>query len=178
MFWCIFIQKTFVDRIFATTLFIFDAKQTLKWLHLAVLVFIFAWLALLSVLTARNWKIAMPQDFEGFREVRKFSSEIWADESGHFWYFWTQVRDRRQLVSDQTSTLEGDIIVRRPNAGNLTSSWTPHLLTPTASGHGVWWSIAFMGPFQCRTGGKSFSQWSISLAKSHASRSTLKMSRP
>ena len=51
-------------------------KQTFKWLHLAVLVLIFAWLALLSVLTARNWQIMMPQDFEGFREVRKFSNEI------------------------------------------------------------------------------------------------------
>ena len=51
-------------------------KQTFKWLHLAVLVLIFAWLALLSVLTVRNRQNMMPQDFEGFQEVRKFSSEI------------------------------------------------------------------------------------------------------
>ena len=105
-------------------------KQTFKWLHLAVLVLIFAWLALLSVLTVRNRQNMMPQDFEGFQEVRKFSSEIWADESGHFWYFWTQVRDRRQLDSDQKSTLEGDIIVRHPNVGNLTSSLDAPLADP------------------------------------------------
>ena len=51
-------------------------EQTFKWLHLAVLVLIFAWLALLSVLTVRNRQNMMPQDFEGFQEVRKFSSEI------------------------------------------------------------------------------------------------------
>ena len=51
-------------------------KKTFKWLHIAALVLLFGWLALLSVLTARNWQLMKPQDFEGFREVRKFSSKI------------------------------------------------------------------------------------------------------
>ena len=87
-----------------------------KCAHITVLVLIFCWLALLSVVTVRNSQPLVFWDFEESQEeVREFFR-------GFFTFLYFQVRGRRQLVSGQTSMMEGDIIIRSPNHGNPTSS--------------------------------------------------------
>ena len=50
---------------------------------------------------------------------------------GFFTFLYFQVRGRRQLVSGQTSMMEGDIIIRTPNHGNPTISLDAPLADPS-----------------------------------------------
>ena len=64
-------------------------------------------------------------DFEWSQEeVREFFR-------GFFTFLYFQVRGRRQLVSGQTSMMEGDIIIRTPNHGNPTISLDAPLADPS-----------------------------------------------
>ena len=95
-------------------------KRTFLWLLTASLVLIFGWLALLSVIAVNNLNIqpGVAEDlfnkFGGRQEVR-----CWVVKNGEKGnHFTPQVRGRRQLVSEETSILEGDIIVHhRPEIG-------------------------------------------------------------
>ena len=101
-----------------------STKRMFKCVHITVLLLIFCWLALLSVVTVRNSQPLVFWDFEESQEeVREFFR-------GFFTFLYFQVRGRRQLVSGQTSMMEGDIIIRSPNHGNPTSSLDAPLADP------------------------------------------------
>ena len=88
-------------------------RRTFLWLLTASLVLMFGWLTLLSVIAVNNMNI-QPGVAEDLFDKFGRSQEVrcWVVKNGEKGnHFKTQVGDRRQLVSGETSILEGDIIV-------------------------------------------------------------------
>ena len=99
-------------------------KRSFHWLLIATLALVFGWLVLLSV---RSYQPVMSEELVRslMRGQEVFQILIEPSPNRIFLFFKsqqptqnTQARDRRQSVRSQTSTIEGDIIVRDQTPGN------------------------------------------------------------
>ena len=99
-------------------------KRSFHWLLIATLALMFGWLVLLSV---RSYQPVMSEELVRslMRGQEVCETLVEPNLTGIVLFFKsqqptknTQARDRRQSVSSQTSTIEGDIIVRGQTPGN------------------------------------------------------------
>ena len=94
-------------------------KRSFHWLLIATLAVVFGWLILLSV---RSYQPVLSEELVNrlmrSQEVCRALVELNLFLKSQQPTQNTQARDRRQSVSSQTSTIEGDIIVRGRTPGN------------------------------------------------------------
>ena len=98
-------------------------KRSFHWLLIATLALMFGWLVLLSV---RSYQPALSEEMVSslMRGQEVFQILIEPNPTRIFFKsqqpnWTTQARDRRESVSSQTSTIEGDIIVRDQTPGKV-----------------------------------------------------------
>ena len=131
-------------------------KRSFHWLLIATLALMFGWLVLLSV---RSYQPVMSEELVNrlMSGQEVFQILIEPNPIKIFLFFKsqqpnqnTQARDRRQSVSSQTSTIEGDIIVRDQTPGKVDQRPEKEIVI-----------LLFSGNFEMRERTLSFSRGSI-----------------
>ena len=114
-------------------------RRSFHWLLIATLALMFGWLVLLSV---RSYQPVLSEELVRslMRGQEVFQILIEPSPNRIFLFFKsqqptqnTQARDRRQSVNSQSSTIEGDIIVRDQTPGNRAG-----LSAPLADADRLW----------------------------------------